>query len=145
MEFHGSTNRFFSIIEQCATKRPVSIIVNSNPSNNAANSSCFNLFGDVSQCVQVLCLFFAFGCFVDTVYSCIGLYYPILTIARVKDFWGMFGMWVFTFVLAFAPKVKDPDRWPIFFWFAAAVDFISICSVFVPWNIYKKPVVLKTT
>jgi hypothetical protein len=94
---------------------------------------------------EVLCLFFAFGCFVDTVYSCIGLYYPILTIARVKDFWGMFGMWVFTFVLAFAPKVKDPGRWPIFFWFAAAVDFISICSVFVPGNIYKKPVVLKTT
>jgi len=94
----------------------------------------------VDQCERdLLCLFFSFGCFVDTVYSCIGLYYPVLTIARVKDLWGMFGMWVFTFVLAFAPKVKDPGRWPIFFWFAAAVDFISVCSVFVPGNIYKKP------
>ena len=76
----------------------------------------------------ILSLLFAFGCLTDTVYCCVGLYYP-LTWARIKDVLGMSGMWVFSLVLIFAPDVDDPGRWPMFFWFASAVDLLSILSI----------------
>ena len=94
---------------------------------------------EINESRELLCLFFAFGCLLDTLFTCY-LYicgHP-WTIARVKDGLGAAGMWVFTIAIAWAntPK-KSPHRWPIFFCFAAAIDTCSVLSVLTKYNWYQ--------
>ncbi len=94
---------------------------------------------EINESRELLCLFFAFGCLLDTLFTCYMYIYDYpWTIARVKDGLGATGMWVFTIAIAWAnPPKESPHRWPIFFCFAAAIDTCSILSVFsAKYNLY---------
>jgi len=76
-----------------------------------------------------LAVFFAFGSLIDTFFvSWFYWYNKTWTIARLKDVAGASGMWVFCLALIVSPISPEMHRWPYFFWFAAVVDSISICS-----------------
>ena len=85
----------------------------------------------------LLSVFFALGSLLD---ACYGLHAEFMghpwTIARAKDALGAYCMWGFSVLLLWAPAVKDPGRWPYFFWFAAAVDSVSVLSVVSAKNVY---------
>ena len=85
-----------------------------------------------------LALFFALGCFVDTVfvswYMCQRK--PYTTFASVKDMMGMCGMFVFSLALVYANVVSGPSRWPIFFIVAIIIDSLSVLSMCTRFNIY---------
>lgn len=76
-----------------------------------------------------LALFFAFGSLIDTLFvSWFHWYNKTWTIARLKDALGAYGMWGFCMTILLVPVSPEMHRWPYFFWFAAAVDSISIFS-----------------
>jgi len=95
---------------------------------------------EINESRELLCLFFAFGCLLDTLFTCYMYIYDYpWTIARVKDALGAAGMWVFTIAIAWAnPPKEPPHRWPIFFCLAAAIDTCSILSVLtIKYNWYQ--------
>lgn len=77
---------------------------------------------------QVLSVFFASGSLLNAIfYACN---------KRVKDASSAVVMWVFCIALVWAPVVKDPGRWPYFFYFATIVEVLCIISIVTPYSIY---------
>ena len=92
----------------------------------------FVLFANMPRVLndsELLCLFFSLGCLLDSVFVSVRYYYTLpLTIASVKDVWGVIGMFFFTMVLACPINVVDVF-WQIFFYIAFLIDAVSVLSV----------------
>lgn len=88
---------------------------------------------------DLLCLFFSLGSLLDCLFVSFRYYYRLpLTIASVKDGFGLIGMLCFTLMLAFRVTVFD-GFWQIFFYLAFIIDYVSAVTVCcVTWNIYKR-------
>ena len=84
---------------------------------------------------SALCLFFSFGCLLDTVFCCVRYWNDyVLTVAAVKDMLGAVWMGIFTFMLAFG--ILTNEQWGLFFYTAAVIDYLSTFSILTPYNIY---------
>ena len=86
---------------------------------------------------EMLCLFFSLGALTDCLFVSFRYYYRLpLTIASIKDIFGLFGMICFTIALVFL-KQNHADFWQKFFYLAFIIDYISVLSVCsFSWNIY---------
>ena len=86
---------------------------------------------------EMLCLFFSLGALMDCLFVLFRYYHTLpLTIASVKDIFGLFGMFCFTIALVFL-KQNHADFWQKFFYLAFIIDYISVLSVCsFSWNIY---------
>ena len=86
---------------------------------------------------EMLCLFFSLGALMDCLFVSFRYYHTLpLTIASVKDIFGLFGMFCFTIALVFL-KQNHAEFWQKFFYLAFIVDYISVMSVCsFSWNIY---------
>jgi hypothetical protein len=87
----------------------------------------------------ILCLMFGLGCLIDAFFVFFRYYYKLsLTIASTKDIAGMFGMFIFSSILAYQVEFIDVLFWKYFFYLAFAIDYISVLSVCsYGGNIYK--------
>jgi hypothetical protein len=86
---------------------------------------------------EMLCLFFSLGALMDCLFVSFRYYHTLhLTIASVKDIFGLFGMICFTIALMVL-KQNHAEFWQKFFYLAFIVDLISVMSVCsFSWNIY---------
>ena len=86
---------------------------------------------------EMLCLLFSLGAFLDCLFVSFRYYYRLpLTIASIKDIFGLFGMICFTIALVFL-KQNHTEFWQKFFYLAFIIDYISVLSVCsFSWNIY---------
>lgn len=86
-----------------------------------------------------LALFFAAGCFVDTLFVSWYLCQrkSVVTLASIKDVMGMFGMFVFCIALIHSSQVSGPKNWPYFFIVAILIDSISVLTICTRFNIYE--------
>ena len=100
----------------------------------------FLIFANIPRLLsdnEMLCLFFSLGAFLDCLFVSFRYYYRLpLTIASIKDIFGLFGMICFTIALVFL-KQNHAEFWQKFFYLAFIVDYISVLSVCsFSWNIY---------
>ena len=86
---------------------------------------------------DMICLVFSLGALVDCFFVCFRYYYQLpLTIASIKDVFGLFGMLTFGIALVFM-KQNHAEFWQKFFYLAFIIDYASILSVCsFSWNIY---------
>jgi len=86
---------------------------------------------------RLLCSFFIFGCVLDTLFVFIRWYYNYtLTVAAIKDTWGVIGMFSFIIIISNEFNIIN---WQYFFYLAFAIDYISVLSICCNFNIYKLP------
>lgn len=85
---------------------------------------------------EMLCLLFSLGAFLDCLFVSFRYYHALpLSIASIKDVFGLFGMICFTIALVFLKN--HAEFWQKFFYLAFIVDYISVMSVCsFSWNIY---------
>ena len=86
---------------------------------------------------EMLCLFFSLGALMDCLFVSFRYYYRLpLTIASIKDIFGLFGMICFTIALVFL-KQNHTEFWQKFFYLAFIIDYASVLSACsFSWNIY---------
>jgi hypothetical protein len=100
----------------------------------------FFLFANMPRLLgdsEMLCLFFSLGAMIDCLFVSFRYYHTLpLTIASIKDVFGLFGMICFTIALVFL-KQNHAEFWQKFFYLAFIIDYASILSVCsFSWNIY---------
>jgi hypothetical protein len=85
---------------------------------------------------EMLCLLFSLGAFLDCLFVSFRYYHALpLSIASIKDVFGLFGMICFTIALVFLKN--HAEFWQKFFYLAFIIDYISVLSVCsFSWNIY---------
>ena len=86
---------------------------------------------------EMLCLFFSLGSLLDCLFVSFRYYHLLpLTIASIKDVFGLVGMASFGIALVFL-KQNHAEFWQKFFYLAFIIDYISVLSVCsFSWNIY---------
>ena len=100
----------------------------------------FLIFANIPRLLsdnEMLCLFFSLGALMDCLFVSFRYYYQLpLTIASIKDVFGLFGMLTFGIALVFM-KQNHAEFWQKFFYLAFIIDYISVLSVCsFSWNIY---------
>lgn len=100
----------------------------------------FILFANMPELLNdnhMLCLLFSLGSLLDCLFVCFRYYHRLpLSIASIKDVFGLFGMICFTIALVFL-KQNHAEFWQKFFYLAFIIDYASVLSVCSgAWNIY---------
>ena len=100
----------------------------------------FLIFANIPRLLsdnEMLCLFFSLGALMDCLFVSFRYYHTLpLTIASIKDVFGLFGMLTFGIALVFM-KQNHAEFWQKFFYLAFIIDYISVLSVCsFSWNIY---------
>jgi len=81
-----------------------------------------------------LSLFFALGCLLDTLFCCVCYWKAFdVTTSCIKDAFGAVGLWIMTLVVVGG---KTGTWVSVFFYIAAVIDYLSICSIVSSYNIY---------
>jgi len=100
----------------------------------------FLIFANIPRLLsdnEMLCLFFSLGALMDCLFVSFRYYYQLpLTIASIKDVFGLFGMLTFGIALVVMSQ-NHAEFWQKFFYLAFIIDYASILSVCsFSWNIY---------